>query len=345
MLRIALDAMGGDGAPEVLIAGALSALAEWPGRFEVVLVGQPDPLSAALPSPIPSGLSIAPASQLIDMYEPPVQAVRRKRDSSIVVGVELLRDGGADAFISAGSTGAVMAASLLLLGALPGVDRPAIGAVFPTAATPTLVLDVGANVDTRPAHLHQFAHLGTVYMRDLLGLERPRVGLLNVGEEIEKGDELSLAAHRLLRQDPSLHFVGNVEGHGIILGACDVLVCDGFVGNVLLKFYESIAGFVAGLLPTTPGPEAGAGELDEVFRVLDYTEYGGAPLLGVNGVSVICHGSSPAKSIKHAIRVAAQSVDSGMIEDMAADLKSAGRPVSAWRRARRVRARRKRKSS
>jgi glycerol-3-phosphate acyltransferase PlsX len=312
--------MGGDGAPEILVEGALAALDEWPGRFEVVLVGQPEVLGPVLPAGMPSGLRIAPASQVIEQTEPPVKAIRTKRDSSIVIGVEMLRDGGVDAFISAGSTGAVMAASLLLLGPLPGVDRPTVGTVFPTSADPTLVLDAGANVNTRPAHLHQFAHLGTVYMRDLLGLERPRVGLLNVGEEIVKGDDLALASHQLLCQDPALNFVGNIEGHQIIAGACDVLVCDGFVGNVLLKFYESIAGFIAGLLHRTLDAERVGAGLDEVYRVLDYTEYGGAPLLGVNGVSVICHGSSPPKAIKNAIRVASQSVESGMIADMAADL-------------------------
>lgn len=320
MVRIALDGMGGDGAPEVVVEGARLALRQWPGRFEVLLIGSPAALNPLLPVPCPPGLRIIPASERIEQAEPPVQAIRRKRDSTIVVGLGLLRDGEADAFLSAGSTGAVMAASLLALGALPGVDRPTVGAVFPTAAAPTLVLDAGANLDTKPSQLVQFAHLGSVYMRDLMEIDRPRIGLLNVGLEIEKGNDLALATHRFLRADSALNFVGNVEGDQIINGVCDVLVCDGFVGNVLLKFYESIAGFVAGLLHRSLDSGAAGPGLEEVYRVLDYTEYGGAPLLGVNGVSVICHGGSPPKAIKNAMRLAADCVESGMIEDMAADL-------------------------
>lgn len=319
MYRIALDAMGGDGAPAVPLAGAAAALKEHPGLADILLVGDPETIEESMARvPGMKPLRVLPARDTIRPGEPPALAVRRKRDSSIVVGLEAVRRGEADAFISAGSTGAVMAASLLILGPLPGVDRPPIGAVFPTATGRALVLDAGANVGSRPDHLHQFAHLGTIYARDLLDIERPRVGLLNVGEEPEKGDELAVAAHRLLREDSSLRFVGNVEGHTIIHGGCDVLVCDGFVGNVLLKFYESMAGFVLGILRDR---FAGAREeLDEVFRFLDYAEYGGAPLLGVNGVTIICHGASPPRAIKNAIRVAADSVRSGMVADMARDL-------------------------
>lgn len=314
--------MGGDGAPRVPLAGAAEALREAPGALRVLAVGDPDAIGAAaaeIPDFELSALEILPARERISSGEPPALAVRRKRDSSIVVGLEALGRGDADAFISAGSTGAVMAASLLSLGSLPGVDRPAIGATFPTSDGPTLVLDAGANVGARPEHLHQFARLGAIYVRDLSRVERPRIGLLNVGEEEEKGDEVLQAAHRLLRTDPSLHFVGNVEGHEIIRARCDVLVCDGFVGNALLKFYESIAGFVLGLLRERFSSGARR-ELEEIFRFLDYTEYGGAPLLGVNGVSIICHGSSPPRAIKNAIRVAVESVRSGMVDDMAADL-------------------------
>ncbi len=182
-MRIALDAMGGDGAPRVLVEGALSALEEWPDRYRISLVGVADQVNAELPSEVRNAIDVVPASQVVEMHEAPVRAVRRKRDSSIVVGLRLLRNGQADAFISAGSTGAVMAASRFMLGMLPGVERPTVGTVFPTAGAPTLVLDAGANVDSRPSQLLQFAHLGTVYMRDVADLERPRVGLLNVGEE------------------------------------------------------------------------------------------------------------------------------------------------------------------
>jgi glycerol-3-phosphate acyltransferase PlsX len=201
----------------------------------------------------------------------------------------------------------------VILRPLPGVDRPAVGTIIPSTQGHTLLLDAGANVDTRPHHLLQFAHLGTIYAQDLLGRERPRVGLLNIGEEPEKGNELAVETYRLLADSPALNFVGNIEGRDIILGACDVLVCDGFVGNVLLKFYESVAGFIVGLLRKELDAVQADLDLKRIFQVLDYTEYGGAPLLGVNGVSVICHGGSPPHAIRNAIRVAAQSVESQMV--------------------------------
>ena len=335
MQRIALDAMGGDGAPRVMIEGALSAVEEWPGRFAVSLVGIPEKINAALPSELPSGIAVVPASEVVEGHESPVRAIRRKPDSSIVVGLGLLRSGEADAFISAGSTGAVMAASRLLLGMLPGVDRPTVGTMFPTVASPVLVVDSGANIDTRPSQLHQFAHLGSVYVRDLLGIERPRVGLLNVGEEALKGGALAVATHKLLEEDEELNFVGNIEGHRIVAGACDVLVCDGFVGNVLLKFYESVAAFITGVLERHLDPEEHGEGLREVYRTIDYAEYGGAPLLGVNGVSIICHGASPARAIKNAIRVAGVCLESDMVEDLAVELGPASRRARVWRRIRR----------
>jgi len=335
MHRIALDAMGGDGAPRVMIEGALSAVREWPERLSVALVGDPGRLRAELPGDLPAGIELVPATEVVEMHESPVRAIRRKPDNSIVVGLDLLRQGTADAFISAGSTGAVMAASRFVLGMLPGVERPALGTVFPTAGEPTLVVDAGANVDTRPSHLNQFARLGSVYMRALLELERPRIGLLNVGAEPGKGDDRSVATYRLLQEDSHLNFVGNVEGDQIIAGACDVLVCDGFVGNVLLKFYESIAGFMSGMLERKLDAAAGEVALQDVYAALDYIEYGGAPLLGVNGVSVICHGASPARAIKNAIRVASTCVESGMVSEMAADLSSMSRTARVWRRIRR----------
>lgn len=319
MFRIALDVMGGDGAPGVPIAGASRALAESDGSFEVLLVGDPAAIEPLLPTDeTRERLQILPAAEVIGVEESPALAVRRKPDSSIVVGLEAMKRGEAQAFLSAGSTGAVMAASLLVLGPLPGVDRPAVGALVPTSEGQVLFVDAGANVNGRAHHLHQFAHLGSVYIRDLLGIDRPRVGLLNVGEESEKGDDLAIAAYGLLEADDSLNFVGNVEGHRIIAGACDVLVCDGFVGNALLKFYESIAGFVLGLLRERF--RDAASELEAIFRFLDYRELGGAPLLGVDGVSIVCHGSSPERAIENAIGIAVESVRSGMVEDMARDL-------------------------
>lgn len=335
MIRVALDAMGGDGAPEVPVQGALSAIREWPGRLHVSLVGDADRIGTTLGPGSHESIAVVPATQVVGQHEAPVRAIRSKRDSSIVVGLRLVRTGQADAFVSTGSTGAVMAASRFLLGMLPGVERPTVGTVFPTAGRPTLVLDAGANVDTRPHQLLQFAHLGTIYMRDLEGLERPRVGLLNVGEEPGKGDERAVSTYRLLHDDDEIEFVGNVEGHRIIEGACDVLVCDGFTGNVLLKFYESVAGFVAALIEQRPGSAALGDALREVYRMLDYTERGGAPLLGVDGVAVVGHGASPPNAVKNAIRVAAACVESGMVRDMEADLRSMSRTARVWRRLRR----------
>ncbi|TVR63861.1 MAG: phosphate acyltransferase PlsX [Gemmatimonadales bacterium] len=322
-MRIALDVMGTDEAPACEIAGAIESFQDR-DDFQVVLVGDQSKIEDALshhPGFPRNRIEIVHAPERIHPGEPPASAVRRRPDSSIVRGVRLQKAGAADAFISAGSTGAVMAASLILLRPLPGVARPAIGTLLPTAGTPTLMLDAGANVDSKPRHLLQFARLGTIYAQDLMGIQRPRVALLNIGEEPEKGDELAVAAHELLAGS-GLHFVGNVEGRDIIQGACDILVCDGFVGNVLLKFYESVAEFIIGLLDREMDRIGGDVDLREVFRVLDYAEYGGAPLLGVNGVTVICHGSSPPRAIRNAIRVAVQAVESGMVDHIARELAS-----------------------
>lgn len=323
MVRIALDAMGGDGAPTAPVEAAVDALENSDGELEVLLVGDPAAVEGALARTgrRPDALRLVPATETVTMHEPPVRAIRRKPDSSIRIGLELQRRGEADAFVSAGSTGAVMAAAMLTLGPLPGVDRPAVGAILPTAERPLLAIDVGANVGCRPRHLHQFAHLGAIYLRDLGEHDAPRIGLLNVGEEPEKGDDVLVEVHRRLRADPDLHFVGNVEGHRVIEGVCDVLVCDGFVGNVLLKFYESIAGFVVELVDRALDGRRDPG-LERVLRLLDYTEHGGAPLLGVDGVVVICHGSSPPRALRNAIRVARRSVDSGMVSDLARDVKA-----------------------
>lgn len=324
-MRIALDAMGSDRSPAVEVEGAVAALHEFREDLEIVLVGERSGVEAELarhPDAPTGRIRIADAPQRIEMGESPAQAIRRKPDSSIVVGLQMHKREEVDAFISAGSTGAVMAGSLVILRPLPGVDRPAIGTTFPTANAPTLVLDSGANVDVRPVHLLQFALLGTIYAQDVMRVERPRVGLLNIGEEPEKGNELVVEAYPLLAGSPHLHFVGNVEGRDVICGACDVLVCDGFVGNVLLKFYESIAGFVTGLLRRELDADDAA--LERVFRTLDYTEAGGAPLLGVNGVSIICHGSSPPRAIRNAIRVAHQAVERRTVAHMAARLAEPG---------------------
>lgn len=314
-MRIALDAMGTDQHPATEVQGAVEALRELAGNFAVVLVGDRHRIEAELAQcgDYPSDrLEILHATECIVPGEPAAAAVRRKPDSSIVAGLRLQRDAKADAFVSAGSTGAVMAASLFLLRPLEGVDRPAIGTVLPTAVQPLLLVDAGANVDCKPQQLLQFARLGSVYVEDVWQRPAPRVGLLNIGEEPEKGDELTVEAHRLLAES-GLNFVGNIEGRDVIRGTCDVLVTDGFVGNVLLKFYESVTGFMHGLLRAEMAESHAQLDLDRLFRHFDYTEYGGAPLLGVNGVTIICHGGSPPRAIRNAIRVAVQAVDTQML--------------------------------
>lgn len=328
-MRIAVDALGTDDAPATEIEGALEALAE-DDELTVLLVGDGPGLEAELErrgDAVPRGrLEVVHAPDRILPGEPPATAVRRRPDSSIVTGIRLEKDGKADAFVSAGSTGAVMAASLIFLRPLPGVDRPAIGTLLPTSRGATLMLDAGANVDSKPRHLRQFAQLGQIYAQDLMGVPDPRVALLNIGEEPEKGDELAIETHALLAGEPGLRFVGNVEGRDIIRGACDVLVCDGFVGNVLLKFYESVAEFILALLHEEMERTGTRLDVRGAFRVLDYAEYGGAPLLGVNGVVIICHGSSTPRAIRNAIGVAARAVRSRMVEHIAREL---GRAASS----------------
>jgi phosphate acyltransferase len=248
------------------------------------------------------------------MAEKPLAAVRRKRKSSIVVGLGLQKTGKSDAFVSAGNTGALLAGSTLLLGLHDGVERATVATLFPTSSQPVLVLDGGANVDCSPRELVGFAYLGSVYMRDVIRRPSPTVGLLNVGEEEEKGNAITREAHNLLKQSPRLHYIGNIEGRDIVAGhhkygVVDVVVCDGFVGNVILKFYESVAHLFVQLVKERVPDMLGRPEIKEVFRILDYSEYGGAPLLGVKGISIICHGASTPNAIKNAIRVAVQSVE------------------------------------
>jgi glycerol-3-phosphate acyltransferase PlsX len=313
-VRIALDAMGTDRHPGPEVRGAVAALEELPDGLEVILVGDRDRIRMELErlgGEEGDRLSIVHAAQRVTPEEAPATAVRRKPESSIVVGLTLQKEGAADAFVSAGSTGAIMAASLFILRPLPGVDRPAVATLLPTAVEPVLMLDAGANVDCKPSQLEQFARLGSVYARDVLHRASPRVGLLNIGEEPEKGNELSVETHRRLHAS-GLNFVGNVEGREIIEGVCDVLVTDGFVGNVLLKFYESVAGFVFGLLRREM-QESPDRNLGRVARILDYAEYGGAPLLGVNGISIICHGESPPRAITNALKAAVTASNAHMV--------------------------------
>lgn len=327
MIRVAVDAMGGDQAPGPEVEGSLRALAEY-DDLHLQLVGQPEAIETALAAHDPlvrDRITVVPASQVIGMAEKPLAAVRAKRDSSIVVGLGLQKAGNSDAFVSAGNTGAVLAASTVLLGLHPGVDRASVATLFPTADAPVLVLDGGANVDCSARELACFALLGTVYMRDIVGRQNPAVGLLNVGEEDEKGNAVVREAHQLLRTLPGINFVGNIEGRDILAGhdtrgAIDVVVCDGFVGNVVLKFYESVARLIVRMVKRDAPALLERDDIKRVFRTLDYSEYGGAPLLGVNGVSIICHGSSGANAIKNAVRVAVQACRTRLSNHIAAEL-------------------------
>ena len=312
---IALDAMGSDRAPKPEVEGAIQAARRY--GIHVALVGPEErlraelwrhPLSRLLP------ISIVHASEVILMEDRALQAVRAKRDSSMRVGLRLVREGRAAAFISAGNTGAAMATAKMVLGGLPGVDRPALVAIMPTATgTVSTLLDVGANVDCKPYNLEQFAVMGDIYFRSMFGTERPRVGLLSIGEEEGKGNELTREAFQLLKQLP-LNFIGNVEGRDIYTGKVDVIVADGFVGNVALKTSEGVVNLVRATLKETlratitrqVGFLLSRSAFSDFKKRLDHTEYGGAPLLGVKGACFITHGSSNVNAIKNAIRVASE---------------------------------------
>ncbi|MDZ7960727.1 MAG: phosphate acyltransferase PlsX [Aulosira sp. DedQUE10] len=322
-VRIAIDAMGGDHAPAEIVAGAVRAREEL--GVEVLLVGDPQQIEAALPPNISlAQVEIVPAEEAIAMDEEPLNAVRRKRKASINVAMDLVKQQRADAVFSAGHSGAAMASALLRLGRLPGIDRPAIGTVFPTikAGKPVLILDVGANVDCRPKFLEQFAVMGSAYSQYVLGTPEPKVGLLNIGEEDTKGNEVALRAHQLLKENSQISFAGNAEGRDVLSGNFDVIVCDGFVGNVLLKFAEAVGEVILQILreelPQGLHGQIGTAilkpNLKRVKQRMDHAEHGGALLLGVDGVCFIGHGSSQAPSIFNAIRMAKEAVDNQVLQ-------------------------------
>src|SRR3989441_1064270 len=312
---IALDAMGSDRAPKPEVEGAIQAARHY--GVSVLLVGREATIYAELarhPSAAELPIEIVHASEVITMNDKAARAVRSKRDSSLRVGLRLVRDGQAAGFVTAGNTGAAMATAKMVLGALPGVDRPALAAVFPTALrTGAMLLDVGANVDCKPHNLEQFAVMGEIYFRSMFGTKRPRVGLLSIGEEETKGNELTRDSFQLLKRLP-LNFVGNVEGRDLYNGQVDVIVADGFVGNVALKISEGVANLVRTALKeslkATITRQVGAllsrSAFTDFKKRLDHTEYGGAPLLGVKGVCIITHGSSNANAMKNAVRVAVE---------------------------------------
>ncbi len=325
MIRIALDAMGGDHAPAAEVEGASLALRDLEGDFVIQLVGRPEAIEAELakhPEIDRRRVEIVAATDVVTMQDKPLHAVRKKPNSSLMIGVGLQKAGKSDAFVSAGNTGATLAASTILLGIHDGVERASVAPVFPTADGMVLIVDGGANVDCSAKELVGFARLGTVYARDVFGRTDPKVGLLNIGEEDEKGNAVTREAHQLLRETPGINYVGNIEGRDILVptvrcGALDVVVCDGFVGNVLLKFYESVGRLIVRMVKMKAPEILARGEIQAVFHTLDYSEYGGAPLLGVKGVSIICHGSSGGPAIKSAIRVALQMVRSGLSRHIA----------------------------
>lgn len=320
-MRIAVDAMGGDNAPKSIVEGAILAAKQY-SDIEIILVGKEEKIKHYLTSDMPSNISIVNANEVILTEDEPVKAVRRKKDSSLVVASQLVKDGKADAVITAGNTGAFMTAGLLIAGRIKGIERPALAPVLPTTGkNGVLVLDVGANMDPTPEQLVQYALMGKIYAEQVLGIEKPRVGLLNVGVEDTKGNELIKRTFPLLKEQP-INFVGNIEAREINSGVCDVLVCDGFTGNVVLKLTEGLASTIFQILKVEltrnlksklaalvlkPG-------LKNIKKQMDYSEVGGAPLLGVNGAFVKAHGSSDAKAIMNAVRQARTFLKNQVLE-------------------------------
>lgn len=321
--------MGSDRAPKPEVEGAILAARHHDAR--VLLVGKEDVIQAELdhhPSARSLPIEIVPAKEIIGMHEKAAQAVRTKRDSSMRVGLRLVREGHAAGFVSAGNTGAAMATAKMVLGALPGVDRPALAAVFPTSAgTAAILLDVGANVDSKPEYMVQFAAMGAVYAREMMGLSDPRVGLLSNGEEEGKGDELVKETARRLK-DSMRGFIGNIEPKDLYSGKADVVVADGFVGNIAIKMAEATAEFLFRSLReeiprTLQGKVGGALIRDGVRRLrgsIDWREFGGAPLLGIDGVAVVAHGRSDARAIKNAIRVTKEAVENQLVRKIRAEV-------------------------
>lgn len=327
-MRIAIDAMGGDHAPAIVVEGALAAAKEWTD-VELLLVGDSAKIEALL-TERPSNLRVIHASEIIEAEDEPVRAVRRKKDASMVVAGRMVKEGEADAMISAGNTGALMTTGLLVVGRVAGIERPALAPMIPTLdGSGVLALDLGANMDSSPENLLQYAIMGSIYRSKVHGMDRPRVGLLNIGTEAKKGNELTKAAYPLLEQAP-IHFVGNVESRDILRAECDVIVCDGFAGNIMLKTLEGAASAIFSALKTEftrttltklaaavlkPGLSAFKGKLD-------YTEHGAAPLLGLSGLVLKSHGSSDAKAIKNAVRQARTALQNDLVGAIATEIKN-----------------------
>ena len=322
-MKIVVDAMGGDHAPQAVVAGVVEAVKEL-GCF-IVLVGQEDRIRQELRKyTYPSDrIELVHAPETIDMHEPATTSIRKKKDSSISVGINLLKGADHAAFVSAGNTGAVVCASTFNLGMMPGVERPGIGLVIPTLNKFSFLIDVGANTDPKPEHLLQFALMAIVYAREVMGISQPRVGLLNIGEEESKGGEFQKQIHKLM-EERLRNFLGNIEPNEVFSGRCDCIICDGFVGNVMIKVSEGLMESAATLLRQeirkSPVAMLGAllmrSRLNYVKKYADYSEYGAAPLLGVNGVVMISHGRSNPKAIKNAIKAAQREVEHNIISRM-----------------------------
>ena len=319
-MRIAVDAMGGDRAPEEIVLGVDRAVEHgFVNLDQVVLVGMPGRLAPLLDaSPRIAQVAVEPASQVVGMHESPTGSLRSKPDSSLQVALRLVKSGTAEVFVSAGNTGAVVASSFATLGRLPGVKRPGIAVTFHSAEGPVTLLDVGANVHCKPEHLLHYGLMASVFSREVLEVQDPKVGLLNIGEEDGKGNSLVLETTALFRAS-GLNFVGNVEGNDLYSGRCNVVVCEGFVGNVVLKVTEGVAGLIFGaiqqeVLARLPADSEEGQQVRQVLGKLDYAEYGGAPLLGVDGQVMIMHGRSDRRAVASALRVARQFLEAGVSE-------------------------------
>ncbi len=320
-MRVALDGMGGDHAPGAVVEGAVQAAREY--GIEIILVGRQDLLEKELSrfKSVSSKIHIRHAAEVVDMSDPAAVVVRKKRNSSIVVAAELVKQGEAEAVVSAGHTGAAVVATTLTLGLLEGISRPGIAIAYPTLEGICVLIDIGANIDAKPEHLLHYAVMGSTYAEIILHKKGPRVGLLNIGEEDSKGPDFMKETHKLIGES-RVNFMGNIEGRDLFTGKVDVVVCDGFVGNIVLKVTESLSDStnvllrreIKGDLLSMLGGLLMMPVLSRLKKRLDYTEFGGAPLLGVNGICIICHGASSAKAIKNAIRVAGESIQSGMNE-------------------------------
>ncbi|MGI5911982.1 MAG: phosphate acyltransferase PlsX [Syntrophomonadaceae bacterium] len=307
-MKIALDLMGGDYAPQELLAGALNWLNNNDGQ--VILVGKEDIITSELGNYNYDSqrIEILNAGQVIAMNESPAAALRKKKDASIIVATKLVKEGKADAVVSCGSTGAQMAAAVFILGRMPGIERPPIVAVIPGLdGTPALLIDAGANVDCKPLQLVQFARLGRAYASGVMNIDNPRVALINNGEEEGKGNSLTIQTYQLLKQQQNLNFIGNIEGRELFSSGSDVIVCDGFTGNVLLKAMEGMVLFLAA------GIKQEIGHIPAIFKSLDYTQIGGAPLLGINGISIVCHGSSRREAVCAGLNIAKDCYNNNIV--------------------------------